>query len=172
MKLWCTSFLDFKRIAYKNEWDEKVPGNIAIISINNGKDAGTVEEYHICKDAENVLNLNFDDVDPMALGLSDDTEIYTYENEYAKGTFTTIEFFTNDMAKRAVKFIEDVIENNKLDGVDFYIHCSAGISRSQAFVKYIKNVYDFMDWETNPNNPCLHPNGFVFQKLMQAYRSR
>jgi hypothetical protein len=33
-------------------------------------------------------------------------------------------------------------------------------------------IYDFMDWETNPNNPCLHPNGFVFQKLMQAYRSR
>ena len=172
MKLWCTSFLDFKRIAYKNEWDEKVPDNVAIISINNGKGAGTVEEYHICKDAENVLNLNFDDVDPMALGLSDDTEIYTYENEYAKGTFTTIEFFTNDMAKRAVKFIEDVIENNKLDGVDFYIHCSAGISRSQAFVKYIKNVYYEYDWETNPNNPCVHPNGFVFQKLMQAYRSR
>lgn len=172
MKLWCTSFLDFKRIAYKNEWDKKVPGNVAIISINNGKGAGTDEEYHICKDAENVLNLNFDDIDPMALGLSDDTETYTYENEYAKGTFTTIDFFTNDMAKRTVKFIEDVIENNKLDGVDFYIHCSAGISRSQAFVKYIKNVYYFMDWETNPNNPCLHPNGFVFQKLMQAYRSR
>lgn len=172
MKLWCTSFLDFKRIAYKNEWDEKVPDNVAIISINNGKDAGAVEEYHICRDAKNVLNLNFDDTDPMALQLDDDTETYTYENGHGSGTFTTIEFFTNDMAKRAVKFIEDVIENNKLDGVNFYIHCSAGVSRSQAFVKYIKNIYDFIDWESNPNNPCLHPNGFVFQKLMQAYRSR
>lgn len=172
MKLWCVGFNEFEKLAKRNGWHLEVPSNIAIISINNGKDAGTDTEYHICEDDVNVLNLNFDDVDPMALGLSDDTETYTYENGYAKGTFTTIEFFTNDMAKRAVKFIEDAIENNKLDGVDFYIHCSAGISRSQAFVKYIKNVYDFMDWETNPNNPCLHPNGFVFQKLMQAYRSR
>lgn len=172
MKLWCVGFNEFEKLAKRNGWHLEVPSNIAIISINNGKDAGTDTEYHICEDDVNVLNLNFDDVDPMALGLSDDTETYTYENKYAPNTFTTIEFFTNDMAKRAVKFIEDVIENNKLDGVDFYIHCSAGISRSQAFVKYIKNVYDFMDWETNPNNPCLHPNGFVFQKLMQAYRSR
>ena len=172
MKLWCVGFNEFEKLAKRNGWYLEVPSNIAIISINNGKDAGTDGEYHICEDDVNVLNLNFDDVDPMALGLSDDTETYTYENKYARGTFTTIEFFTNDMAKRAVKFIEDVIENNKLDGVNFYIHCSAGISRSQAFVKYIKNVYDFMDWETNPNNPCLHPNGFVFQKLMQAYRSR
>lgn len=172
MKLWCVGFNEFEKLAKRNGWYLEVPSNIAIISINNGKDAGTDTEYHICEDDVNVLNLNFDDVDPMPLGLSDDSETYTYENEYAKGTFTTIEFFTNDMAKHAVKFIEDVIENNKLDGVDFYIHCSAGISRSQAFVKYIKNVYDFIDWETNPNNPCLHPNGFVFQKLMQAYRSR
>ena len=172
MKLWCVGFNEFEKLAKRNGWHLEVPSNIAIISINNGKGAGTDTEYHICEDDVNVLNLNFDDVDPMALGLSDDTETYTYENGYAKGTFTTIEFFTNDMAKRAVKFIEDAIENNKFDGVDFYIHCSAGISRSQAFVKYIKNVYDFMDWETNPNNPCLHPNGFVFQKLMQAYRSR
>lgn len=172
MKLWCVGFNEFEKLAKRNGWYLEVPSNIAIISINNGKDAGADSEYHICEDDVNVLNLNFDDVDPMALGLSDDTETYTYENGYANGTFTTIEFFTNDMAKCAVKFIEDVIENNKLDGVDFYIHCSAGISRSQAFVKYIKNVYDFMDWETNPNNPCLHPNGFVFQKLMQAYRSR
>lgn len=170
MKLWCTGFLDFKRIAYKNEWDEKVPDNVAIISINNGKDNGVVEEYHICRDAKNVLNLNFDDADPVANGLPEDIEFYSY-NAPGK-TPITLGFFTKQMAERTVKFIEDMIENNKLDGVDFYIHCSAGISRSQAFVKYIKNVYYFIDWETNPNNPCLHPNGFVFQKLMQAYRSR
>lgn len=170
MKLWCTSFLDFKHIAYKNEWDEKVPDNVAIISINNGKDTGVIEEYHICRDAENVLNLNFDDVDPVVYGLPEDIEFYSY-NAPDK-TSITLEFFTNDMAKKAVKFIGDMIRNNKLDGVDFYIHCSAGISRSQAFVKFIKNVYYEYDWETNPNNPCLHPNGFVFQKLMHAYRSR
>lgn len=172
MKLWCVGFNEFETIAKRSGWCLEVPSNIAIISINNGKDAGTDNEYHVCEDDVNVLNLNFDDIDPTALGLNDDTETYKYENKYAPGTFTTIEFFTNDMAKKAVKFIDDMIWNNKLDGVDFYIHCSAGISRSQAFVKFIKNIYYEYDWETNPNNPCLHPNGFVFQKLMQAYRSR
>jgi hypothetical protein len=172
MKLWCVGFNEFEHIAKRNGWCVEVPSNIAIISINNGKDAGTDDEYHVCENDYNVLNLNFDDIDPIALGLSDDTETYKYENKYAPGTFTTIEFFTTDMAKRAVKFIDDIIENNKLDGVDFYIHCSAGVSRSQAFVKFIKNVYYEYDWETNPNNPCVHPNGFVFQKLMRAYRSR
>lgn len=168
MKLWCVSFNEFEYIAKENGWDNEVPSNVAIISINNG--TYFEGEYHVCKDAVNVLNLNFDDADPVGYGLPEDIEFYSYNAPSKKSI--TLGFFTNQMAERAVKFIEDVIENNKLDGVDFYIHCSAGISRSQAFVKYIKNVYNFMDWETNPNNPCLHPNGFVFQKLMQAYRSR
>ena len=171
MKLWCVSFNEFEKLAKINGWHLEVPSNIAIISINNGKDAGTDNEYHVCEDDINVLNLNFDDIDPIALGLPDDIETYTYIQKY-NGKETTIEFFTTDMGKKAVKFIEDMIEKNKLDDVDFYIHCSAGISRSQAFVKFIKNVYYEYDWETNPNNPCMHPNGFVFQKLMQAYRSR
>lgn len=168
MKLWCVSFIEFEYIAKENKWDGGVPSNIAIISINNG--TYFEGEHHICKDADNVLNLNFDDADPVGYGLPEDTEFYSY-NAPGKRSIS-LGFFTKQMAEKAVKFIENVIENNKLDGVDFYIHCSAGISRSQAFVKYIKNVYDFIDWETNPNNPCLHPNGFVFQKLMQAYRSR
>lgn len=171
MKLWCVGFNEFEKLAKRNGWHLEVPSNIAIISINNGKDAGTDNEYHVCEDDINVLNLNFDDIDPIALGLLDDIETYTYIQKY-NGKETTIEFFTTDMAKKAVKFIEDMIEKNKLDDVDFYIHCSAGISRSQAFVKFIKNVYYEYDWETNPNNPCMHPNGFVFQKLMHAYRSR
>ena len=79
MKLWCVGFNEFENLAKRNGWHLEVPSNIAIISINNGKDASTDTEYHICEDDVNVLNLNFDDVDPMALGLSDDTETYTYE---------------------------------------------------------------------------------------------
>lgn len=173
MKLWCVGFEKFVDIINKNHWDEGVPSNCAVISINCGTGAGEqYSEYHACDDADNVLNLNFDDVDPIVFGLSDDEETYTYENKYAPGTYTTLEFFNDRMAKRAVKFIEDNINKDKINGVNFLIHCSAGVSRSQAFVKFIKNVYYEYDWETNPNNPCMHPNGFVFQKLMQAYRSR
>lgn len=163
MKLWCVGFLEFERIAKRNGWHIEVPSNIAIISINNGKDVGTDNEYHICEDDDNVLNLNFDDIDPTHLDLDDNIETYTYIQKH-NGKETTIEFFTMDMAKKAVEFIE----NNK--DKNFYIHCSAGVSRSQAFVKYIKNMYTETEWITNPNNPCIHPNGFVFQKLMQAWR--
>lgn len=162
-KLWCVSFIEFEQIAKLNNWDKQVPDNIAIISINNGSDAGSDEEYHVCQ-GNNVLNLNFDDVDPIAVGCNENDEFYVYKK--CNGDEIVIEFFTNSMANKSVQFIEDNIEK------DFYIHCSAGISRSQAFVKYIKNTYYDDVFEVNPNNPCLFPNGFVFQKLMQAYRNR
>lgn len=161
-KLWCTSFIEFEQIAKENNWDKEVPNDIAIISINNG--TCFENEYHVCKDADNVLNLNFDDADPIAYGLAEYIQFYSYNISGEKSII--LKFFTNEMAKQAIEFIEANKDKN------FYIHCSAGMSRSQAFVKFIKNVYYEYDWETNPNNPCLYPNGFVFQKLMQAYRSR
>ena len=162
MKLWCTSFIQFKQIAYKNEWDEIVPDDIAIISICNNQEFEG--EYHICRNAENVLNLDFDDVDPVALGLPETIENYTYKSFDDREIH--LQFFTNAMAEKAVEFIEKNKDKN------FYIHCSAGISRSQAFVKFIKNVYCDKDWETNPNNPCEFPNGFVYSKLMQTLREK
>lgn len=157
-KLWCLSFENFKETALSNNWDKNVPDNIAIISIVNTV-ANEDETYHICN-GDNVLNLDFDDADPLANGLSDNTETFVLENGLV------IHFFTTAMAKQVINFIEEHKDK------DFYIHCAAGISRSQAFVKYIKNVYYDNDFHTNPNNPCMHPNGYVFQKLMQAYRSR
>ena len=159
MKLWCTSFIQFKQIAYKNEWDETVPDDIAIISICNNQDFEG--EYHICT-GKNVLNLNFDDVSPESFRLSDDTENFTYQS--CDGKEINLQFFTKSMADECVRFIER--NKNK----NFYIHCSAGISRSQAFVKYIKNVYNDINWITNPNNPCEFPNGFVYSQLMKSYR--
>ena len=164
-KLWCVSFNEFEKMAKKHGWDKYIPSDIAIISINNSIHCGVEDEYHICSDSDNVLNLDFDDIDPSALGLSDDTETYTFENKYRPGTYTTVDFFNSIMAKKSVEFIE--YNKNK----NFYIHCSAGISRSQAFVKYINNTYFDTGWETNPNNPCKFPNGFVYSKLMEANRN-
>lgn len=164
--LWCENFLGFKNIVNEMGWNQEVPNDIAIISINNSNNDDVINEYHICKDAPNVLNLDFDDIDPIAQGLPANSISYTYENLHQLGTYTTVEFFTREMAVKCVKFIEDNKDKH------FFIHCSAGISRSQAFVKYIKNVYYDNEFYTNPNNPCMHPNGYVFQKLMEAYRSR
>lgn len=160
-KLWCTGFNGFKAIVEKNNWQVAVPETAAIISINNGKDAGAIEECHLCT-GENVLNLNFDDIDPTALGLSEDATEYTYHTK--DGRPITVEFFTREQAEAAVNFIE------KYKSRDFYIHCSAGVSRSQAFIRFIQTVYYEVDWELNPDNPCNHPNGFVYQKLLQVWR--
>lgn len=160
-KLWCTGFNGFKAIVEKNNWQVAVPETAAIISINNGKDAGTVEECHLCT-GDNVLNLNFDDIDPTALELSEDATEYTYQTK--DGRSITVEFFTREQAEAAVKFIE------KYKNRDFYIHCSAGVSRSQAFIRFIQTVYYENDWELNPDNPCNYPNGFVYYKLLQVWR--
>ena len=53
---------------------------------------------------------------------------------------------------------------------NFFIHCSAGISRSQAFVLFIQNTYFEQKFELNPTNPCISPNGHVYSKLCEAYR--
>ena len=164
-KLWCESFLGFKYIAYKMEWDKEVPNDIAIISINDYNNSDIYDEYHICKDASNVLNLNFDDSDPVALGLNDNLETFTYKRNHDNKEIT-LKFFSKSMAKKCIEFIEANKDKH------FFIHCSAGISRSQAFVKFIKNAYCETEFYTNPDNPCRHPNGFVYQKLAQAYRER
>lgn len=152
--LYCVDFLTFKTIAYTNEWDKKIPDNIAIISIT---DVIKTRHYHICKDSNNVLNLDFDDADPQGYGLDDNAK--TYSND-----LNIIHFFTSEMANKVIKFIE----NNK--DKHFIIHCGAGKSRSQAFVKYIKHIYYDIDFYTNPDNPCIYPNGYVFSQLMNAYR--
>ena len=74
MKLWCVGFNEFEELAKRKGWHLEVPSNIAVISINNGEDAGNDTEYHICEDDVNVLNLNFDDVDPISNGLPEDIE--------------------------------------------------------------------------------------------------
>jgi predicted protein tyrosine phosphatase len=159
-KLWCTGFNEFKRLVKTNNWDSCLPEDIAIISIINGKDCGNPEEYHILSDSDRVLNLEFDDVSPEAFGLSDDSERMKYSED------TVLEFFTDFQAKDVIDFVENNLNKN------FFIHCSAGVSRSQAVTKFILLNYSDRDWELNSNNPIMFPNGFVYQKLCKVKRER
>jgi protein tyrosine phosphatase len=161
-KLWCTGFEDFKQLVEANGWTESVPDDIAIISINNGSDTCPANECHLCT-GDNVLNLDFDDADPEALNLPSDVVKVSYQTP--TGETISIQFFTDEQAQTAVDFIEKHKDRN------FYVHCSAGVSRSQAFIRYINTVYDEL-WYRNPKNPCVHPNGFVLQKLMQCWRKK
>ena len=157
-KLWCTSFNGFKEIVQTNNWETELPENIAVISILNGPDCSAPDEYHLLEDCDRVLNLEFDDVSPEAFGLSDDAENIKYDED------TVLEFFTDFQALDIIDFIENNLNRN------FYIHCSAGVSRSQAVTKFILLNYSDKDWELNPNNPIMFPNGFIYQKLCKIKR--
>ena len=69
-------------------------------------------------------------------------------------------------ASRIVNFIDKQISKD----VDaFYIHCSAGKSRSQGVVRYILDTYPQYNWETNPDNHCITTNYHVVRMLKRCF---
>ena len=79
-----------------------------------------------------------------------------------------IEFMDDDSlrlekALDIVRFIHDNITK------DFYVHCSAGKSRSQAIVRYILDCYPEYDWSTRIDNPCETPNYYVVRQLKKCH---
>lgn len=94
------------------------------------------ETYHwFQKNTDNVLNMEFDDV-------NDDQFLY-------KGT--TFLGISEDQAKKCVEFIE----RNK--GRNFYIHCRAGKSRSQAICRFILDMYG-EEYGYTEKESCLSSN--------------
>lgn len=142
----------------QNWTDETLPDNVAVISICCTEPVRTnfvhsrydgADDTHRFSHRNNVLNLDFDDIDE--------------EVRECSGGFTATNI-TKEQADRAVTFIEAHIDS------DFFIHCNAGKSRSQAFVKYIKEQYPYIEWDTNPKNPCLYPNVYVSNMLKRSAR--
>lgn len=158
-KLYCFSRKDFNAYMDRVGWnDDTLPGNVAIISIcctepvrtnfvharYDGKD-----DTHRYSSRNNVLNLDFDDIDD--------------EVRHCAGGYTARNI-TKEQAAEAVQFID------AHKGCDFFVHCNAGKSRSQAFIKYIREQYPDIDWAVNPNNPCLYPNVYVSNMLKRSAR--
>lgn len=157
-KLYCYSRKQFNIIMNLCKWNEyTLPGNVAIISICCTEPVKTNfvherydgnDDNHRFPNINNVLNLDFDDINEDVRHCDG----YDAHN------------ITKEQADEAVKFIE----SHK--NYDFFIHCNAGKSRSQAFVKYIMEQYPDIEWETNPDNPCLYPNVYVSNMLKRSAR--
>ena len=153
-KAYCYSRVRFVQEMQQQNWnDSTLPKNVAIISIcctepvkihySSASYSGS-EDEHYFSDAENVFNVDFDDI--------------TSATEDCKDFIATC--ITKEQAEKLVKFIEEHKE------CDFYIHCNAGKSRSQAVVRYICETYgDKYDIETRKDNPCLYPNIYVLNEL-------
>lgn len=144
----------FEELCYINNWNDETSGmmyNTAFISIIGTPD---VLKYYLEEEDtthwfksnhENVLNLEFDDVDH-------DMEFH------GKKAFA----MTDEQAQQIVEFIE----NNF--GKNIYIHCRAGVSRSQAITKFIEENYGY----TNITEVNGKPNVDVLAKLNRVLWNR
>ncbi len=99
---------------------------------------------HYFKDHPNVINLDFDDI--------------TYDEIDWKGH--KIKGLSMEQAQKLFEFIE----NNK--DKDFYIHCRAGMSRSQGVGAFI---YYFYPGEFESDTLQATPNKDVYAKLSRCY---
>lgn len=74
---------------------------------------------------------------------------------------------TEEEGEVIVEFIEKNIDAN------FYIHCDAGQSRSQAVVRFILECYgEGRKWQLNPTNPPDTPNIYVLSTLKRILLRR
>lgn len=115
---------------------------VSILEPFNGfHDCGYKHYFH--DNHPNVINLEFYDVD----------EEFTHPNGF-------LMYPIDDL--QADKLI-DFIEANK--GRNFYVHCDAGISRSQGVRRFLEDFYDY-EYD-NPDKGC--PNQTVYNTLKQAF---
>lgn len=176
-KLWCYSLEGFNRVMESmdlkrsgNEWLVDA-NNMAVISICT---SGTSEEHYFMTGTSHILNIRFDDIDPDTWhqdGFDLDNAspadfVYARERE-DEGNFTHYSYALNPVqAKKIVDFIDSNL------GRDFYIHCSAGVSRSQGVVRYILDTYDEYIWQIRKDNPPFAPNYHVVRMLKRAKREK
>ena len=152
-KLFCYNRWLFEEVCMGNGWDDDhIPPKTAFISICGSKECQEFviqeREFHYFEEQHpQVLNLEFDDITDSVVEIPDHPKKYCYG-------------MTIDQGKIAAEFIRDNL------GSDFYIHCRAGHSRSQAFVRYILDMYDgIYDFIIRPENPPINYNRYVLSEL-------
>lgn len=150
-KCWVYNNFDFNFLMAQNNWnDNNIPDNCAFISIcePNYQDEKLGLYHWFSKNRDNIINLDFYDIDSYKLS----------ENESIKG-------LSDKQAEELYQFIENNL------GKDFYIHCAAGMSRSQGVAKYITDTYfDIYPKESlRIENPCEFPNLHVVSLLKHIY---
>lgn len=177
-KLYCFGREAFIRYMQKSGWDKKVPFNVAVISIDS---VNETDEHFYKEPSENILNIDFCDMSPELWWHEDlyDIEQEKYLDHLDKGTEYDPSAFIFNFGpeknnasvyalnyKQAGKIVEFI---DKHINCDFYIHCAAGVSRSQAVVRYILDIYFNHDWITRKENPCVCPNIHVVRMLKRCH---
>jgi len=130
------------------------------------------EEHYFKKSTPHILNIEFDDLDPQTwheeeLDLDNAQPVdfmwVREDNEHYKTILYSLDY-------KKAREIVDFIDANL--GRDFYIHCSAGVSRSQGVVRYILDEYYDYAWQIRKENPPFYPNFHVVRMLKRAKREK
>jgi len=177
----CLSKYSFDSLMESNGWIDMPDENVSCISICDTEDYNKhwFKHWH-----ENIFKLDIDDSSPFwfekheadcydkSLALYNDNQ-FKLSNAYFNHVYvlgnncSLIHILDYEEAFALVKWIDYRIKHDDT----IYIHCTAGVSRSQGVVRYILDIYgDEYEIKTNPNNPCLTPNIHVVLMLKRACR--
>ena len=159
------SVSDFKRTMLDNDlYDCNIEQqtNLAIISIGNSFDDGLADDIFANGPSshwfrfphKNVLNLNFDDI-----AAPEEWENLSKCNQFI--------LFDENMAHQIASFVKE----NK-DATIWIVHCSAGVSRSGAVSKWLKEWFkDKYGIAANNVDGCYAlPNPYVLMILNRLFR--
>ena len=128
----------FDKYMADNGYLDLISDNMVVISISEPNDGS----HYFKNGTERVLNIDFWDV-----------------NDY---DVSGIKGLTDSEAKTIYDFIAENI------GKDFYIHCRAGVSRSQAVGRFLADCYGYKI--TNLAGRGVYPNNHVLSLLKREYR--
>lgn len=186
-KLYCYSHDEFDNLMEEMGWTDHPGIGVSTISICSKNED---DPYHWFENDVNEgclltnFNTDFDDVAPFWFGnceskIYDDTlktflrtdgasesnKFFNYLQTY-DDSYVMLHAMDYEQAFELAIWIEKQVHNKQ----DIYVHCSAGMSRSQGVVRYILDTYYDIDWKTRNDNPCLTPNMHVVMMLKRAKR--
>lgn len=179
----CYSQYDFERIMKKNNWIDKLPNNIGVISICYPNEDHWFKNDCHNSDNKNIFNLDIDDTYPYWFGEHEsecyDKALELFNNNKIKRSNAYFNYLEQDRefcdmyhvidyeeANDLMKWIDNAIQ--EYDTI--YIHCGAGKSRSQGVTRYIVDIYSGeYDIKLNPNNPNNTYNPHVLIMLKRMY---
>ena len=187
----CYSHYDFDNIMKSNNWINKPGAKVSCVSICSPNEYDLSDhwfKFDVNKSkvhGRHVFNLDIEDGHPYWFGewendiydkaldlynagkIKESNAYFNYLDTTAS-EFTMLHVLDYEEAFKLVKWIDFEIKHSHT----FYIHCAAGISRSQAVVRYIRDIYGYKyDIKLNPNNPNNTYNPHIVMMLKRAYRS-